>query len=314
MVQGLATTFNLPNYTGALFRLGQTTTPFLNLIGGISGGNVRTVNSTEFALNQNWKTNAPKQPAISEKASATAPEATHYKREQEYNVVQIFQEAVDITYSKMGDANTIAGINVLGGEQPVQNELDFQIKAHLAQTALDANYTFLKGTYAKAATAEEANQSRGILTAITTNVVDNTSAVELTKDMMQKLFRTCADNGMNFDNAAIFVNSYNKQKVSDIYGLAPDDRNVGGVNINQIETDFGRVMIVYEPLMEGELGLFDMSKIRPVTRIIPNKGYGVFYEPLAKVGASERGQLYGELGLDYASEAFHGKITNLVKE
>lgn len=314
MVQGLATTFNLPNYTGALFRLGQSTTPFLNLIGGISGGNVRTVNSTEFALNQNWKTNAPKQPAISEKASATAPEATHYKREQEYNVVQIFQEAVDITYSKMGDANTIAGINVLGGEQPVQNELDFQIKAHLAQIALDTNYTFLKGAYAKAATAEEANQSRGILTAITTNVVDNTSAVELTKDMMQKLFRTCADNGMNFDNAAILVNSYNKQKVSDIYGLAPDDRNVGGVNINQIETDFGRVMIVYEPLMEGELGLFDMSKIRPVTRIIPNKGYGVFYEPLAKVGASERGQLYGELGLDYASEAFHGKITNLVKE
>lgn len=314
MVQGLATTFNLPNYTGALFRLGQSTTPFLNLIGGISGGNVRTVNSTEFALNQNWKTNAPKQPSISEKASATAPEATHYKREQEYNVVQIFQEAVDITYSKMGDANTIAGINVLGGEQPVQNELDFQIKAHLAQTALDANYTFLKGAYAKAATADEANQSRGILTAITTNVVDNTSAVELTKDMMQKLFRTCADNGMNFDNAAILVNSYNKQKVSDIYGLAPDDRNIGGVNINQIETDFGRVMIVYEPLMEGELGLFDMSKIRPVTRIIPNKGYGVFYEPLAKVGASERGQLYGELGLDYASEAFHGKITNLVKE
>lgn len=314
MVQGLATTFNLPNYTGALFRLGQTTTPFLNLIGGISGGNVRTVNSTEFALNQNWKTNAPKQPAISEKASATAPEATHYKREQEYNVVQIFQEAVDITYSKMGDANTIAGINVLGGEQPVQNELDFQIKAHLAQTALDANYTFLKGVYAKAATAEEANQSRGILTAITTNVVDNTAEAELTKDMMQKLFRICADNGMNFDNAAILVNSYNKQKVSNIYGLAPDDRNVGGLNINQIETDFGRVMIVYEPLMEGELGLFDMSKIRPVTRVIPNRGYGVFYEPLAKTGASERGHLYGELGLDYASEAFHGKITNLVKE
>ena len=57
--------------------------------------------------------------------------------------------------------------------------------------------------------------------------------------------------------------------------------------------------------------LFNMNVIKPVFRNIVGKGAGVFYEDLAKVGASERGQLYGEMGLDYGSERFHGKITNL---
>ena len=36
----------------------------------------------------------------------------------------------------------------------------------------------------------------------------------------------------------------------------------------------------------------------------------LFYEPLAKTGASERGQIYGEMGLDYGAEWLHAKITN----
>ena len=63
--------------------------------------------------------------------------------------------------------------------------------------------------------------------------------------------------------------------------------------------------------MGGTLAMLDMNKIVPVVRNIVGKGYGVFYEDLAKVGASEKGQLYGEMGIDYGSEYFHAKITNL---
>lgn len=310
----MGTTFNLPNYTGELFQFGQQDTPFLNMIGGISGGNMPVIESTEFTLNQNWKLNEAAQPAISEQASATAPDPTHYVRQDETNVVQIFQRAINITYSKLGNNNAIAGINVLGQTQPVQNEKDFQITANLKQIAKDANYTFLHGVYAKPTAANVAAKSRGILTAITSKVINNTSAAELTKDMLQELFRNCATDGFDWSNAVMFVDAYNKQKVSDIYGYAPQDRNIGGLNIKQIETDFGNVMVVFEPTMNGTLGLFDMNKVKPVFRNIVGKGVGVFYEDLAKTGASEKGQLYGEMGLDYGSEYFHAKITNLTTE
>ena len=310
-ITGQGTTFNLPNYTGELFQLGQQDTPFLNLIGGISGGNMPVIESAEFALNQGYELNAPSQPSISETAEATAPAATNYGRTQETNVVQIFQRAIDVTYSKMGNANAIAGINVLGQTQPVRNEKDFQITANLKQIAKDSNYTFLQGVYAKAGSAAEANKTRGLLTAISTNVVTNSGATELTKDMLDELFRNMAVDGFDWSNAALFVDAYNKQMISKIYAKAPDDRTIGGANIEQVYTDFGKVMVVFEPLMNGTLGLFNMNVIKPVFRNIVGKGAGIFYEDLAKVGASERGQLYGQMGLDYGSERFHGKITNL---
>lgn len=312
-VTGLGTTFNLPNYVGELFQFGQQDTPFLNMIGGISGGNMPVVESTRFAMNQGYKLNAASQPSISEAASATAPTATHYAREQEYNVVQIFQRAIDITYSKLGNANAIAGISVLGETQPVRNEKDFQITANLKQIAKDANYTFLHGVYNEATKDSEVNKTRGILSAITTKVVNKTatSAVELNKDLLDELLRESANDGFDFSNAVIFVDAYNKQMITKLYGYAPQDRNIGGMNIKQLETDFGNVMVMYEPTMNGTLGLFDMNKIKPVFRNIVGKGAGIFYEDLAKVGASDRGQLYGEMGLDYGAEAFHAKIANL---
>ncbi|WP_446677904.1 SU10 major capsid protein [Streptomyces hydrogenans] len=48
----------------------------------------------------------------------------------------------------------------------------------------------------------------------------------------------------------------------------------------------------------------------PVWLEIPGKGM-LFAEPLAKVGASEKWQLYGEVGLEYGPESYHGLITDL---
>ena len=45
----------------------------------------------------------------------------------------------------------------------------------------------------------------------------------------------------------------------------------------------------------------------------PGKGF-LFQEPLAKVGSADRTQIYGEIGLEYGSEAAHGKITRLASQ
>lgn len=298
------------NYIGDLFQLGQADTPFLNMIGGLNGG-VRVVNSTEFAMSQYWQLGTAAQPEIAEADSMTAPTATTITRDQATNVVQIFQEQVSVSYSKLGNANAISGVALTGETQPVRNELDFQIEAHMKKIAKNANYTFLHGAYAAVTNNTTAVKTRGVVTAITTNAIAQTSTPQLTKAMLDELFLRCADKGMDFANATLFVNGYNKQIVSGMYGdYAEQDRNIGGKNIKQIETDFGNVMVVYEPTMAGTVALLDMGKIQPVAKDIPGKGQ-LFYEPLSKVGAGEQGQIYGELGIDYANEAFHGKITGL---
>ncbi|EEX49273.1 hypothetical protein GCWU000246_00005 [Jonquetella anthropi E3_33 E1] len=42
-VNGVATTFNLPNYVSELFLVGNYRTPFLTMIGGLSSGGRRAL-------------------------------------------------------------------------------------------------------------------------------------------------------------------------------------------------------------------------------------------------------------------------------
>jgi hypothetical protein len=52
------------------------------------------------------------------------------------------------------------------------------------------------------------------------------------------------------------------------------------------------------------------NELAPVFLRVPGRGFLVA-EPLAKTGASDRFQIYGEVGLRYGNERSHGKITNL---
>lgn len=53
-----------------------------------------------------------------------------------------------------------------------------------------------------------------------------------------------------------------------------------------------------------------MAFCSPVFLPVPGKGV-LFYEELSKTGAAEEGQIYGQLGLDYGPEEYHGTITGL---
>ena len=47
-ITGLGTTYNLPNYTGLLYQLSRSETPFFSAIGGLSGGRQTTETAFEW--------------------------------------------------------------------------------------------------------------------------------------------------------------------------------------------------------------------------------------------------------------------------
>lgn len=314
-VNAAATVWNCPNYTGELYLIGANRTPFLNMIGGLQGNLVKTVADFQFPLAQPWALEAASQPAITETASLTAPTPWTYVREQDVNTVQIWQRQVSVSYAKQSvsgqvTADATTGLVDITGVQPVMNERDFQINAHMRQLALDIDYTFLNGAYQQATSAAVAAKTRGVVTACSTNAIDASSAT-LDKTLIDQLLRTMAGNGSEFLNPVIFCNAFQKQRISAIYGYAPEDRNVGGVNIKQIETDFAILGVVWAPnMVAGTLAVIDMAFCAPVFLPVPEKGV-LFYEELSKTGASENGQIYGQVGVDYGPEEMHGKITNL---
>lgn len=310
-----ATSWNCPNYTGELFLIGANQTPFLNMIGGLQGGSIRTVADFQFPLAQPWALEAASQPEITETASLTAPDPWTYVRDQDVNTVQIFQRQVSVSYAKQSvvgqiTADATTGLVDMTQIQPVQNELDFQIAAHMRQISLNVEYTFLNGTYQKATSAAIAAKTNGIISACTTNTIA-AGAATLDKPLFDQLLRTMAGNGAEFQNPVCFVNAFQKQKLSDIYGYAPRDRNVGGFNINQIETDFAMLGVIWAPQVPAAtLLIADLAVCSPVFLPVPEKGV-LFYEELSKTGASEKGQIYGQIGLDFGPEEYHGTITGL---
>jgi len=86
--------------------------------------------------------------------------------------------------------------------------------------------------------------------------------------------------------------------------------SVGGVNLQALETDFGTASFMVDRYMPaGVLLALSLEELAPRFLNVPGKGH-FFWEPLAKVGASENSQLYGEIGLEYGNERKHAKIVN----
>lgn len=300
-VSNQGTTFNLLNYTGELFNVTPFDTPFLSMIGGLTGG------VSADAKDINWQTvdnTAASQPEILEGADPAYQERS---RSEVHNVLQIFQYGVEVSYTKLGATKHISNTVSVLGNQPVQNELDFQLKLKLQRAATDVEYSFLQGTYQQAATNATARKTRGLKNAITTNTV--AAGGDVTTDHVDALLKEMADSGAPFTNAVIFANAWNKQRLSRIYEFVPQSRTVGGSNIDTIMTDFASLGVVYDRHMPtSEIYIVDVAQCKPHFLNVPDKGH-FFMEPLAKTGASEKWQLYGEIGLEYGPEQWHGSIT-----
>ena len=313
-VTGIGTTWNLPNYAGELFTADPTQTPFLSMIGGLTGG--KQTDNYEFPTAVLFDYPAAAQPEISETASATAPAASAIARSQESNVVQIHQEVIDLTYAKLSNGGRMSGINTAGQNPNPSDEKAWQIQQKLIKIARDVEYSFLRGSYQKATSAAVANKTRGMLElAATVNTIDGASGA-ITTAMIKELMLEMANNGAYFNNMVLFAGAKQKQKITSLYenqlGYNKGaERNVGGMNITEIETDFCKLGIVWDRFMpDNSILIADMAHIAPVFQAVPGKGV-LFEEELAKVGASDRIQLYAQIGLAHGPAFLHGSITGL---
>ena len=316
-VSGQGTLWNLPNFAGQLFTPSHIKTPFLDMI-----TQTGTVNQPEFAMSSNYDQEAASQPGITETASLTAATATGFVRTNEKNVAQIFQEQVSVSYAKLSAKDRIKRVEVStsgfaydeAGENPVQDELAFQTQANINQIKMDLEYSALNGTFQLGTDAGTAFKMRGIITASTTNTVA-AGSVDITRTIMDSLFKEMADNGAFSREGVftIFCDSWNKQQLTNAYDFVPMDRELGGSNIQRIMTDFGDMNIVYVPRVPTTTILVaNMSEVSLVFQPVEGKPAGedlVILEPLAKTGASENWQLFGQMGIDYGSAVFHGTVT-----
>ena len=144
----------------------------------------------------------------------------------------------------------------------------------------------------------------------------DTSGTDLWRDGINALLVALfeADTEAPMMTPVLWMNGSTKVELSKEYtnnfGLADRSRTVGGVNIETIVTDFGVFGVALDRyLPKNAILLADMSYINPVTLPIPGKGV-FFTEPLAKTGAYERMQIYGEIGFEYGPRSYHGIIRN----
>jgi hypothetical protein len=310
-ISGLGTTFNLPNYVGELFNVSPEDTPFLSAIGGLTGG--VAVNSTIFTWSQYDLRDAADDRQRLE--GADAPTAEARVRAAGSNVLEIHQEQVSVTYTKQAATNQFAGsAPFISGPNAVTDELAWQLQQEFKQIARDVEKSFISGTYQLPANNSTARKTRGVLQAIETNVVDLNNTV-LTKAAVLDLMQEVWENGgiQESETRTLMVNASLKRKLTDLFITSTSyqevSRNVGGVNLQTIETDFGRTNILLSRYVPTDtIIVASVEDCAPAFLEIPGKGH-FFAEPLAKTGASEKVQVYGEIGLRYGNERKHGKIT-----
>lgn len=315
MADVIATSFEVLNYSGQLFNKGNTKTPFSTMI----GGRAKTTNSVEFVVGQGYTGGSTgTQPSISETASLTAPDAAVTKRVQMTNVTQIFQESVGVSYGKMSNMGTLSGANIANQQSNPVNELDFQTAACMEKIRGDMEYTFINGVYSKATSDATVNKTRGMVKAITSNTVAmDSKALGLWSiaDGMKKIYEANAptnDLVLWCDATTLF--QINADAVNNGLTIVPAAREVNGIQLSSVITPLGIVYLhLGSYLPSGTALLTNMGVISPVFQPVPGKG-NFFREQLAKVGAGEKYQIFGQVGLDHGPEWYHCKFAGISTE
>lgn len=307
-----AQSFSVLNYSGLLYNKADTRTPFLNAI----SGKVEYTNSTEFVTGQYYTSEEGEIPSISETASLTAPTGTFVTRTQLSNLTQIFMEKVAVSYAKLSNMAKLSGVNIAGQSANPINEEDFQIAQKMMKIKRSIEKTFIQGAYNKATTDSEVNKTRGMNEAITSNVIAATSGSELdiwlVNDLMEKIY----DNQGDISNLTLWVdatslNQLNSNAVKSGIKMGEPYMSTYGVQVHDLLLPLGTVHIVLgEFIPAGTAYLFNLGVIAPVEQQVPGKG-NFFLEPLAKTGAGDSSQIFGQIGLDHGPEWYHGKITGL---
>ncbi|AID58825.1 major capsid protein [Mycobacterium phage Gaia] len=313
-ITGTGTTFNLPNFVGELYSASPEDTPFLSAIGGLTGG-VPVHGSSVFTWSSYDLRDAEDDRQRVE--GNDAPTAEGRARAVASNVLEIHQEAVSVSYTKIAATNMFGGTApFVGGLNPVQDELAWQLRQEFKQVARDVEKSFITGTYNMPANNSTARRTRGIIEAISTNSVDLEDASLTADDVLDLMQSVWASGGIQeAETRTLLVGGSVRRQLSKLFitdaGYKEQSRNVGGVSVKTIETDFGLCNVMLDRYVPDDtLLVVSLEECTPRFLEIPGKGH-FFAEPLAKTGASDRVQLYGEIGLEYGNERKHGKLEGI---
>jgi hypothetical protein len=175
-------------------------------------------------------------------------------------------------------------------------------------TTIDAN------TFNVSATKGGAALTLGTATLAFTKLQTATLANTDINDLLQLAY----DNGGISEQftATLLCNSAQKRAITVAYAseyaaFHETSRTVGGVNMSTIITDFGTLNVMMDRHMpQDTIAAVSLEQLQPVFLEVPGKGH-FFEEPLARTGASDNVQLYGEIGLEYGNERAHAVMTGL---
>lgn len=308
---GIMLTDTLLGYAGLLYDKTNTATPVLNLIAGQD----EQVQSNEFIMGQEYETGDGTLNPISEATSLTAPDPTFIQPAQKTNCTQIFHESIAVSYAKLSNANKLSGLNLAGQTANPQDVEAAQAAWAMTGIAKKVENMIFNSTYQQPVSNTTAGKTRGLAAAITANVV-NANGADLDIWMINDVLAAIENHGGSKVGLTLVTNNVgvsNLNKTATEYGLTivPLSRNETGVDIRVVDTPNGTVNVVSDPyVVNGSAFLLNLPNIHLVHQPVPGKG-NFFIEELAKVGAANKKQIYGQLGLDYTTEYLHGKITGL---
>ena len=181
----------------------------------------------------------------------------------------------------------------------------------------DIEFTFIQGTYNKATNDGEVNKTRGLVEAVTTNTKAMSSkplGLWDIADMVKKIYGANAPtDGLCLWCDATTLFQVNADAVQNGLTVVPAAREINGIALSSVVTPIGVVYLYLgEFLPAGTALLLNLNVIAPVYQPVPGKG-NFFLEPLAKTGAGEKYQLFGQIGLDHGPEWYHGKFTGIAQ-
>ena len=133
-------------------------------------------------------------------------------------------------------------------------------------------------------------------------------------DMLKKIYESNAPTtGLCLWCDAVTLFQINADAVQNGLTVVPSAREINGISLSSVVTPIGVVYLYLgECLPEGTALLLNLDVVAPVHQPTPGKG-NFFLEELAKAGAGTKYQIFGQLGLDYGPEWYHGKFTGIAK-
>ena len=306
------TTTDVTNYTGELFYIGAKfgKSPLLSMAGLTDGYRVVTGNS--YSMSNSITGNAPAQNVVTEDASIATITKTSYAASQVTNYPEIHNVQYVVSYAAEALSGIVGGVANVRDTQAIVASMPVQRLAHMKQLAADLEYSALRGTGQVWTNAATSGATGGLITAVEAGSETAASGAALSKSLINTEIARMAAAGAEFSRVIIAAGAFQLQALEDLYGFAPQDREVGGVNLRQLLLPVaGSCGVVYDPVLaDDDLAFVDLDHFKPCFGIVPGRP-PIFTEELSRVSAGTPEMLFTIFGIDYNNIIFHGMVSGL---